>query len=69
MTTLFDAAPRAAVLLQRTVRVDRLQLRNAAELVRDATDAGLDIELIAGDHQGTPFGPGSDRIVLIAVSV
>lgn len=69
MTTLFDAAPPEGGAASRTVRVDRLQLRSAAELARDTTDAGLTIELMAGDHQGTPFGPGSDRIVLIAVSV
>ena len=69
MTTLFDTAPSGGGALQRTVRVDRLLLRNATELVRDATDAGLAIELLAGDHQGTPFGPGAERIVLIAVSV
>ena len=42
---------------------------SASELVRDATDAGLEIETLAGDHQVTPFGPGAERIVLISVSV
>ena len=69
MTTLFDAAAPGDGVLQRTVRVDRIQLRNVSELLRDVAEAGLEIDLIAGDHQGTPFGPGSDRIVLIAVSV
>jgi len=69
LTTLFDWVAAGGGPVHRTSRVDLLHLRNAADLVLDATDAGLDVELVAGDHQGTPFGPGSERIVLIAVSV
>jgi len=69
LTTLYDAVPPGTGLLRRTSRVDLLSLRSAGELVRDAQDAGLQVESLAGDHQVTPFGPGSERIVLIAVSV
>ncbi len=71
LTSLFDAvAPGAGPgALTRTHRVDRLSLRGAAELVRDAGEAGLRIESLAGDHQLTPFGPGAERIILVAVSV
>ncbi len=69
LTTLFDAVAAGGGPPHRTTRVDELHLRNAADLVLDATDAGLRVELLAGDHHGTPFGPGSERIVLIAVSV
>ncbi len=66
---MFDRAPADGGPLTRVTRVDELHLRNAADLVLDATDAGLEVELVAGDYHGTPFGPGSERIVLIAVSV
>jgi len=69
LTTLYDTVSPEMGELRRTSRVDRLSLRSAGELVRDATDAGLDIEALAGDHQVTPFGPGAERIVLISVSV
>jgi SAM-dependent methyltransferase len=69
LTTLFDSVAAGGGPVHRTSRTDQLHLRNAADLVIDATDAGLQVELVAGDHQGTPFGPGSERIVLIAVSV
>jgi SAM-dependent methyltransferase len=69
LTTLYDVVAARGGELRRTTRVDQLSLRSVAELVRDATDAGLEIESLAGDHQLTPFGPGSERIVLIAVSV
>jgi SAM-dependent methyltransferase len=69
LTTLYDAVSPDTGTVRRTARLDQLCLRSAGELVRDATDAGLGIETLAGDHQVSPFGPGSERIVLIAVSV
>jgi len=68
LTTLYDTVS-ATGALRRTTRFDLLSLRSVSELVRDATDSGLEIESLAGDHQLTPLGPGSERIVLIAVSV
>ncbi len=69
VTTMFDATSPGGGAIERTVRIDRLHLRSAADLVRDALDAGLRTELLAGDHQGSPFGPGAERVVLIAVPV
>ncbi len=69
LTTLFDTVSAETGGLRRTSRVDQLSLRSVSGLVRDATDAGLEIEALAGDHQVTPFGPGAERIVLISVSV
>jgi SAM-dependent methyltransferase len=69
LTTLYDTVAANGGPLERTRRVDQLTLRSVSELVRDASDAGLEVELLAGDHQANPFGPGSERIVLIAVSV
>ena len=70
MTTLFDTAPSAG--------------RRAAANGRESTGCSSAVppswcgtrptpaspsSSLAGDHQGTPFGPGAERIVLIAVSV
>ncbi len=69
LTTLYDSVSADTGVLRRTSRVDQLSLRGMHELVRDAIEAGLEIESLAGDHQVTPFGPGAERIVLISVSV
>jgi len=69
LTTLYDTIAANGGPVERTQRVDRLTLRGVSELARDASEAGLEVELLAGDHQANPFGPGSERIVLIAVSV
>jgi hypothetical protein len=34
-----------------------------------ARAAGLEVEVLAGDHQVTPLGPFSPRVVLIAVTL
>lgn len=69
LTSQFDAWPATGTPIRRTIRHDELHLRNAADIVQDALDAGLEPELLAGDHQGTQHGPGSERFVLVAVSV
>jgi SAM-dependent methyltransferase len=51
----------------RWVRRDRLRLVGADELVSMASEAGLGVETLAGDHALSPFGPGSERIVLVGV--
>jgi SAM-dependent methyltransferase len=50
----------------RWVRRDRLRLVGPDQLRDDARAAGLTVELIAGDHDLTPIGPGSERAILIA---
>jgi hypothetical protein len=40
---------------------------SADELRAFAEEAGLVIELVAGDYGLGPMGPGSDRAILIAV--
>ena len=52
--------------MTRHLRRDVLHLTSAAELVRAASDAGLVVEEIGGDHELSPFGPGSPRVVLVA---
>jgi SAM-dependent methyltransferase len=50
----------------RWVRRDRLRLVGADELGVLATSAGLRVETLAGDRDLSPFGPGSERVVLVA---
>ncbi|MGI8703827.1 MAG: class I SAM-dependent methyltransferase [Candidatus Limnocylindrales bacterium] len=64
--TLFDAWPPEGGPLRRTARTDRLRLVGADELIGFARDAGLQVEQLAGDYDLTPFGPGSERVVLVA---
>jgi hypothetical protein len=47
-------------------RTDRLHLVSVHQLEADARAAGLEVEQLAGDHQVTPLGPFSPRVVLIA---
>jgi SAM-dependent methyltransferase len=51
----------------RWVRHDRLRLVSAEELTGFAEAAGLRIETLAGGYDLEPFGPGSDRAVLVAI--
>jgi SAM-dependent methyltransferase len=50
----------------RWVRRDALRLLGADELRSMAEDAGLVVEQLAGSYDLEPFGPGSDRAILIA---
>lgn len=65
LTTLFDAWPLAGGPVTRVARHDTLSLVGADELLDLAAHAGLAVDTVAGDHEMTAFGPGSDRIVLI----
>jgi hypothetical protein len=65
LTQLFDAAPTGGGPVRRVTRTDRMRLVSAAELCRLATDSGLAVQMLAGDHQVTPFGPGAERAVLV----
>jgi SAM-dependent methyltransferase len=65
LTQFFDAWQPGSGSVERVTRTDRLRLVSASELVRMAGDAGLAIEMLAGDHQMSPFGPGVDRAILL----
>ena len=66
LTSIFEASPPAGGPVTRHLRRDVLHLTSAAELVRAVSDAGLVVEEIGGDHDLSPFGPGSPRVVLVA---
>ena len=50
----------------RWVRRDALRLVSSGELQDFATDAGLEVETIAGDYDLGPPGSGGDRAIVIA---
>jgi SAM-dependent methyltransferase len=66
LTTIFEEGGQGASA-RRWVRRDRLRLVSADELRGFAEEAGLGVELMAGDYGLGPLGPGSERAVLIAV--
>jgi SAM-dependent methyltransferase len=66
VTTIFEEGRQGAPT-DRWVRRDRLRLVSVNELRGFAEAAGLVIELVAGDYELGPMGPGSDRAILIAV--
>ncbi len=66
LTTIFEEGGQGAPPA-RWVRRDRLRLVSADELRGFAEDAGLTLELMAGDYGLGPIGPGSERAILIAV--
>jgi SAM-dependent methyltransferase len=65
LTTIFEEGGQGEPA-RRWVRRDRLRLVSADELRGFAEDAGLAVEILAGDYGLGPMGPGSDRAVLIA---
>jgi SAM-dependent methyltransferase len=65
LTTIFDEAEPGGAPTRWT-RSDALRLIGADELREAATDAGLEIERLAGDDAMTEFGPGAERLILIA---
>jgi hypothetical protein len=66
LTTIFEEGGQG-VAARRWVRRDRLRLVSADELRAFAEEAGLVVELLAGDYGLGPMGPGSDRAIMIAV--
>jgi SAM-dependent methyltransferase len=66
MTTIFEESHQGEPA-RRWVRRDRLRLVSAAELRGFAEDAGLTVELMAGDYGLGSLGPGSERAILIAI--
>ena len=65
LTQFFDAWPADGGPVERRARTDRLHLVGSSELVSMAAEAGLAVELLAGDHQMSSFGPGVDRAILL----
>jgi SAM-dependent methyltransferase len=65
LTTIFEEGGQGAAA-RRWIRRDRLRLVSADELREFALDAGLRVELLAGDYGLGPMGPGSERAVLVA---
>ncbi len=66
LTTIFEEGGQGAGT-RRWIRRDRLRLVSADELRGFAEDAGLTVELLAGDYGLGPLGPGSERAILIAI--
>jgi SAM-dependent methyltransferase len=65
LTTLYEESSQGTPA-RRWVRVDRLRLVSADEILGFAEDAGLEVELLAGGYDLSPLGPMSDRAVLVA---
>lgn len=65
LVTLFDEG-RPGEAPVRWTRTDVLRFVTVDELISYATDAGLQVEQVAGDHELNPLSPGSDRAVLLA---
>jgi SAM-dependent methyltransferase len=66
LTTIFEEGGQGEPP-RRWVRRDRLRLVTADELRGFAEDAGLTIEMLAGDYGMGLLGPGSERAILLAV--
>jgi SAM-dependent methyltransferase len=66
LTSVFEEGAQG-VPPSRWVRHDRLRLVSAEELTGFAEAAGLRVETLAGGYDLDPFGPGSDRAVLVAI--
>ena len=67
MTTIFEESGQGEPA-RRWIRGDRLRLVSSEELRGFAEDAGLSVELLAGDYGLGPMGPGSERAILIALN-
>ncbi len=64
LTTIFDEAEPGLAPIRWT-RSDALRLVGPDELVEYAEEAGFELESLAGDYDLSPYGPGSDRAILI----
>ncbi len=65
LTTLFDEG-RPGESVTRWVREDALHLVAADELRLYAEDAGLEVEVVAGDYSLNPLEPSDGRAVIVA---
>jgi SAM-dependent methyltransferase len=66
LTSIFEESGQGAPAV-RWVRQDRMRLVSADELADWAGAAGSRVETLAGDYDLAPFGPGSERAILVAV--
>jgi len=66
LTTIFEESGQGEPA-RRWVRRDRLRLVSVDELRGFAEDAGLAIEMLAGDYEMGLLGPGSERAIMLAV--
>jgi SAM-dependent methyltransferase len=66
MTTIFEEGGQGEPA-RRWVRRDQLRLLSGDQLRDFAEDAGLIVELLAGDYGLGPMGPGTERAILIAI--
>ena len=65
LTSIFEEG-QAGGPTSRWIRRDALRLVGADELASMAGDAGLEVEVIAGDYDMESIRPGSERAILIA---
>ncbi len=64
LTTIFDLSDRGGPV-HRWVREDAMHLVSADDLRLYAEDAGLEVEVMAGDYDLSPIGPGDGRAILV----
>ena len=65
LTTIFDSFDPGGPVT-RHVREDALHLIAAGDLRLYAEDAGLEVEMLAGDYDLAPLQPGDGRAILVA---
>lgn len=65
LVSIFEEGPTGGSTA-RWIRRDALRLVGADELTAMAEDAGLVVEVVAGDYDLEPIRPGSERAILIA---
>ena len=70
VTTFFDAWRETAAdaPVRRSMRRDRASFSDARRIVDMAVRAGLEIDVLAGDYDMSPFGADADRAVLVCRS-
>ena len=66
MTTIFEEGGQGEPA-RRWLRRDQLRLLSGDQLRGFAEDAGLTVELLAGDYGLGSMGPGTERAILVAV--
>jgi SAM-dependent methyltransferase len=65
LTTIFEEGGQGTPV-HRWIRRDRMRLLSAADVREFAEDAGLAVEVVAGDYDLGLLGPGSERAIVVA---
>ena len=65
LTTIFDLSDPGGPV-RRWVREDAMHLLSADDLRMYAEDAGLEVEVVAGDYDLSPIGAGAGRAIVVA---